>query len=225
MDRILDWTPHKDRRSRKFRTVAPPSTRESRFWPTLGPVLDQGQEGACVGHGMTNAVMSAPVHLRLVHPQQTAFGLYHVARFMDDEKGENYDGTEVIAGAKAAVDLGFATDYRWCFGIDDVRNSVLELGAVVLGINWYDSMYETDAQHLVTVGGKVVGGHCILVTGYTRRKADGHVHAAGDAVYRWLNSWGTEYGDLGHGYIREADLAKLLKADGEAMVLGVPAQA
>ena len=75
--RKLDWDPNHDPRSRNFRAITgQASVRISREWKLRNPVLDQGQEGACVGHGVINAVSAPRMNVKLPNPQQTAFGMY-----------------------------------------------------------------------------------------------------------------------------------------------------
>jgi len=104
------------------------------------------------------------------------------------------------------------TGYRWAFGINDVIDTLIVKGPVVLGINWHEDMYETQPDGLVTVGGRLVGGHAILAHGFW----PGHPQH-GDVIV-WTNSWGPSYGRNGTGYIRVADLDRLLQNNGEACV-------
>lgn len=143
-----------------------------------------------------------------------AFDLYHRAQQQDRLMGNHWDeGASVLAGAKACKQAGHISSYRWAFGIDDVIDTLVEVGPVVIGINWYSSMYDTAPGGLVDIGGSLVGGHCILLTGYWPAHPE-----LGDVVV-WVNSWGSDYGVHGQAYIRVADLAQLLAQDGDACVL------
>jgi C1A family cysteine protease len=102
--------------------------------------------------------------------------------------------------------------YAWAFGLNDVLQTLMRKGPVILGINWYDSMYETSLDGLVTVGGPLVGGHCIMVNGYIPN------HPSFGECVLWTNSWGREYGVNGRGYVKVSDLDRLLKEDGEACI-------
>jgi hypothetical protein len=218
--RKFDRVPEFDPRSRAFgvrQLTALQSLPSSRSWTLKNPVLDQLQEGACVGHGIANALSAWPNSWTFKRPQAMAFGLYHAARFVDEWPGEG-DGTSVLAGCKIAVDLGMCAGYRWCDGEDDVRRTVLGVGPVVLGITWREAMYDTSPGGRVLTGGSVVGGHCLAVTGFGRRTVDGVT----GLWYRWRNSWGPSYGVHGDGYLTPDDMALILRDEGEACVL-VPA--
>ena len=221
MDRIK----HFDERSRAYGIrplIAGVPERKKKLW-TPGPLLDQGSEGACVGFGASAELGCTPV--RVPVDNTFAYSMYQEARGEDAKMANVYDdGASVLAGAKAAKALGFISEYRWCFGIDDVIHALLTAGPVVLGIDWYDGMYYTGDDGLVSVYGAVVGGHCICAFGFIPAEHPSN-HFGADVV-AWRNSWGTNYGVVdphtglrnGVGYIKTSDLSSLLKAGGEAVV-------
>lgn len=218
MTPVLDRIPFFDPRSRNFPVrplltapTATPDLTRKRVW-TPGPLLNQGQEGHCVGFGEAGELGATPVKV----PVDDAFAhdLFFAARRIDRGEGRLYtDGATVIAGCKAAQELGLIRKYVWCFSIEDVILAILRHSPVVIGINWYESMYETDHRGMVTVGGSLVGGHCLYVNGWW----PDHPEFSED-VFVWQNSWGTDYGVYGRGFIRREDLARLLAEDGEAVV-------
>jgi len=176
----------------------------------------------CVGFGWVGEAIASPVRVRFplvraargrswpTDPQALAPVVYQEAQRVDEWAGEAYEGTSVLAGAKVMQGLGVLREYRWCFGVDDVALAV-QKGPVVLGIPWYEAMYEAP-DGLVTVGGQLVGGHCILVTGYDPVVP----RLGGQPGFVWRNSWGAEYGNGGSAWISRDDLAGLLRQDGEA---------
>jgi hypothetical protein len=216
---ILDWKSYHDPRSLNYGIREKIGTVEKRvkLWRG-GPVLDQGQEGACVGFGWTGELLASPKRdakrISSRRSSQYAKDIYHRAQQIDEFPGENYEGTSVLAGAKTVVERRFMTSYRWAFGINDVRDALITEGPVVIGIPWLYDMYETDQNYEVHVGGDVVGGHCILLTGYNPKHKDYN----GREMYRWRNSWGTSYGKGGDAWIEAGALAELLKEQGEACV-------
>jgi hypothetical protein len=210
--RIFDQQTKHDPRSLDYpvRELFKPVPVTSKFW-SPGAVLDQGQEGACVGHGIAADLSASPVRVRGVdHPY--AQSIYMDARKIDGIPDSSGEGTSVNAGMKIAVERGFYTSYHWAFSLDDVIQSLLQVGPVVIGINWYAGMYEAP-DGVVSVSGECVGGHCILLTGYAKR------YGRLGEVFRWRNSWGPGYGRNGNAYIKADDLGRLLIDEkGEAAI-------
>lgn len=213
----LDRIPHFDPRSRGYGVaeVLPRRVeRRQRFWSLPeGYPIDQGDEGACVGFGYTGELAAEPVEVPDTG-QAFAQQLYRLAQAEDRKMGNDWpEGASMLAGAKALKNGGYILAYRWAFGIDQVIDTLCAVGPIVLGINWYASMYQTRTDGLVTVGGALEGGHCILANGYWPD------HPTFGDVVVWTNSWGRSYGLDGVGFIRVADLTRLLKEDGEAAIV------
>jgi len=220
---IFNWKPNFDERSKNYpiRAAIPERPkRRTKLWRN-GIILDQGREGACVGFGWTAEALSTPVAVDLTRllaeapdkPQDFAHALYKRAKVLDDWEGEDYEGTSVLAGAKAMKELGLIKEYRWCFKIEDVIDALLTKGPVVLGIYWYDGMYKAK-DGVLKVTGEIVGGHCITAVGFKLAKDS----ATGEDSVVLQNSWGYSWGTWGLAEITVSDLKKLLDNDGEACV-------
>jgi hypothetical protein len=76
---------------------------------------DQGQEGACVGFGISRAMAL------LNRKRYDAPWLYHEAKLIDEWQGEDYDGTSVRAGLDVVRERGHRRVTR--FGVKDVALS------------------------------------------------------------------------------------------------------
>lgn len=239
LQRSFDWKPRFDDRSRNYPmralldpTIATTTLRQSSFWKP-GEILDQGSEGACVGFGWTQEAIMSPVRVPLanlaradlgspkppVTGNEIALGIYRSARRVDEWDGESYEGTSVLAGAKVMSGLGVIREYRWCFTITDVIDTLLLHGPVVLGINWHSSMYHPDIYGELYVSGPIVGGHCIVANGYHAAK---RMHPASGMPPRPMihltNSWGFNWGYDGGAWVTVDMLANLLLDGGEACV-------
>lgn len=219
----LGWRPVHDSRSLDYpiRSILGAPIESPRTW-RRGPILDQGREGACVGFAWTNELIASPLpdpKTDITKAQRYALNLYREAQRIDEWPGENYDGTSVLAGAKIVKGAGLIKEYRWAFNIDDVKDTVIQHGPVVIGIPWYESMYDTRKSGLVEVGGPLVGGHALMVFGYhPAMRIRGEGWNERHRVFKWYNSWGPSYGKRGYGYVRYEDLRDLLKEWGEACV-------
>lgn len=219
-NRVLDWKSRHDPESRYYgiRALLPTEApRKKKMWKP-GDVLDQGQDGACVGFGWAAELSASPVRIKGI-TNQWALGFYQEAKRNDEIPGEAYEGTSVLAGAITAAKRGFVDQYRWCFGIEDVIDTLVAHGPIVIGIDWKYDMYWTRPSGLVETTGNVVGGHCLLLTGYhPRMRLTGEGWLKRYEVVRWRNSWGPSYGHNGDGYVRVEDMEALLKNTGEACV-------
>lgn len=224
-DPRLDWNPRLDERSRLFGVGEVVQTQEDvlKLW-TPGTTLDQGSEGACVGFGWTGEAMSSPMPCYGVPElvgNSYGRGVYTRCKQIDEWDGEDYEGTSVLAGAKVMRERGIIGSYRWAFSMEDIRNALIALGPVVIGIPWYNSMYYTDdrGQVIVDPDSGLAGGHCLLLNGYSPRRR-WYERVTGYSYHqsaRWKNSWGDGYGFKGtdgvrngHGWVKWSDLEVLI---------------
>ena len=222
MSRLLDWVSEHDPRSLAYpirALIAGQPELKTVVWDTPAP-LDQGQEGACVGFGWTGNVLSKPESVDLTKltavnipvPNDFARFIYAQAQKIDGNPAP-HEGSSVLAGAKEMANLGLVKEYRWALSIQDVVDTLVTSGPVVLGIDWHQGMYDAPGG-VLTVDGPIVGGHCILAHGYSV-KGEAFPDEGG---IRLLNSWGADWGDGGHAWIRVSALEHLLKTNGEACV-------
>lgn len=185
-------------------------------------VLDQGREGACVGFAWTHEAAARPD--RRFATQSDALALYRRAKQLDPWPGEAYDGTAVLAGAKAAVEKGWLQSYRWAFRLEDIVRTLGFLGPVILGIAWHQGDYQVDAANYITGAGPVVGGHAILALGVKivwKEGATGRTFADIDLDRSYVilhNSWGPRFGRRGRCLMSLTELARRMGAQGECCV-------
>jgi len=228
-NRVVDRLQEFDERSRLYAAVSPIDTRpfRSRGW-ICTQYNDQGYEGACVGFGWSHELSARP---RIVTKDADfARDIYHRARMLDQWPGEDYEGTSVLAGIKAVQEhmnsqgVPYIKSYRWAFGIQDVLRVISYGGPVVLGIDWYNGMYNPDANNFITPTDGVAGGHCILAKHQKIVKLNPDLPADWNNLdqdkshVRLHNSWGTSYGLGGDAFITVRNLAKLLDDGGEACI-------
>lgn len=194
-----------DPRSRGFaaRALAPPDAVPVRRTWRLGVRLNQGDTPACVGHAWAHDHAAEPGR-HAVKPR-LAFDWYDRAQTLDEWAGSDYAGTSTLGGAKAGVSFGFFREYRWCFSLDDYILTVGHLGPVVVGTNWYESMFRPGASGTVRIAGSVAGGHEWLIRGVEPDR--NRFHAA--------NSWGPGWGAGGDFFISFADFDRLRREGGD----------
>lgn len=207
-DPRLDRIPQFDEKSRSFPVRQLVATKKPRSYTwRVDTWLDQGQEGACVGFSWSHELAARPKVIRDI-TDDTARSVYRRAQQIDEWPGENYEGTSVLAGAKAVLESGHIKEYRWAFGLDDLILAVGYQGPAVIGVNWYSEMFEPDEKGYIHVGGSLMGGHAIVCHG---------VNIKG-RYFKLHNSWGQDWGVNGECKISFDDMARLLSEYGEACV-------
>lgn len=188
--------------------------------PAGEPVLDQGQEGSCVGHGVTNDLRFAPVAIGGLTSVFAVQSIYWPAQRIDEFAGGAYpgaqprsEGTSVRAGVKAAKALGFYGEYRFARSEAEMALALAQYGPVIIGVNWYRGMMRPDRNGYLNPTGAVQGGHCVLVVALKVTSPPG----AG--YYTIYNSWGPGWGRQGTARIRRNVMARLLAERGDACVI------
>jgi hypothetical protein len=217
-DRRLDRIPQFDARSLNFpvRTLIPQAYPPRSYTWSVPVNLNQGAEGACVGFGFAHELAARPASVPGMTNDFARQKIYWRAQQLDPWAGGAYpnanpfyEGTSVLAGAQVCTkELKLYGAYHWAFSLDDVIMALGYKGPVVLGVNWYEGMWDTDALGFIRVRGALVGGHCILA----------HAVDLRNKRVSLFNSWGKNWGIGGKAWISFADLDRLLKEQGEACV-------
>jgi hypothetical protein len=183
-----------------------------KIW-TPGPILDQGNESACVGFGWTHFLTAEPMPFPAAKADfNFAMGVYREAQKLDQWEGEEpeYFGTSVEAGHEALARRKLIKpNIYWAKSISQIVKHVLELGPVVMGSNWYTDMMEPDANGYIHPKGHNEGGHCWTIYGVVNEASLKEV---------WMvNSWGFGWGNYGTAKITFSDLRRLLFMQGYGM--------
>lgn len=218
MERTLDVRPSLDPRNHDYPirfTLGPTVERRPINWQAPLVRMDQGREGACVGFGWANEMMSAPQRVELGAPANTAHYIYREAQTIDEWPGEAYEGTSVLAGAKVLMKYRYMDEVRWAFSVDDVIDALCSYttlggGPVVLGVPWLSGMFAPRPSGLLEVNGTVEGGHCVCATGYhPGMRLAKETWTERFEVIKIRQSWGADHGKNGDVYIRPDDLQTL----------------
>lgn len=230
MERTLDRIPHFDPLSLNYpiRTLIDTTKVPRSYTWGCDTYNNQGSEGACVGFSWSHELAARP---KVVPTDNTiAQNIYHRARQLDPWPGENYEGTAVIAGAKAVQEMhnsmnqSYLAEYRWAFDVNDLILAVGYKGPAVLGINWWSNMWNADSSGFLHVDGQVVGGHAILCRGFTARKVNSALPMSWEnldrrnSYFTLHNSWGPGWGVNGTAKVRVDGMTKLLADEGEACI-------
>ena len=210
--RTFDRVPNWDARNAEYplQLLAEPKEAvverplKTKTW-TIPDVLDQGAEGACTGFGTAHMLSSTPKPRPKVDAR-FARALYQEAQRHDEWPGESYEGSSVLGAMRAAKAKGYVNSYVWPRTAREVAVALSYFGPVVIGVDWHERMMSPDADGFVHAQGRVVGGHCVAVTGFN--------HKAGHFIFP--NSWGEGWGKHGFAKLAYADLDRLMGANGEA---------
>ena len=184
----------------------PKRAATSVYWWDDGAWLDQGQTPQCVAYAWSHWTADGPVINRLL---EAPSALYHDAQVADEWPGENYDGTSVRGAAKVLKTKGLITSYFWATKLSDIVTTIMLKGPMVMGTNWSNSMFTPDSRGVVHYNrAQIVGGHAWVVNGYNKNTR----------LFRCKNSWGRSWGQQGHFYVSDVDMAKLLADQGEGCI-------
>ena len=168
---------------------------------------DQGNTPQCVAYAWNHWLADAPV-VHSINPVVPPQRLYESAKRLDEWPGENYDGTSVRGGVKALQAAGWVSSYWWTWDVNVLANTILTIGPVVLGTDWFSGMMTPDRNGRVSATGRPVGGHAYVLNGVDTTQR----------LFRIKNSWGRSWGQGGHAWIGFTDTARLLARQGEACI-------
>jgi hypothetical protein len=210
-----------DPRSRAYAFTAPAklelvSKRHLRFIP----VLDQGNLGSCTGNAGIGAIGTSPAFATIVPSvvshdyldENAAVKLYSDATAIDEWSGSyppDDTGSSGLAVAKVLKSRGWISGYQHTFSFEDMQ-AALQLGPVLLGINWYENFFDPDSKGNLSIStSRVAGGHEIAVDEIDME----------NQRFGFTNSWGESWGIGGRAYIPFDLMKRLLSEDGDVVVL------
>jgi len=206
----------------------------------VGPGLDQGNEGQCVRYGTAHWQNARPSgHKPAMADQRAMTEDYWEMQRRDPWPGgeypgatPRYGGTAVLTAMQLGVERGWWKEYWWCGAgsgdaLGDMVWSIANVGGNIIGVPWYQSMFEPHPSGLLEVDptSGAVGGHCVYVPA-TRLKMRLRGEWTGTrSVFVVQQSWGEDgygVGDLrrpgGMVYVTEEGMGTLLHDGGEAAV-------
>jgi hypothetical protein len=205
-----------DERSRKYpvRKLVAGKKLRGYTW-SCGKVLNQGTEGMCVGASFAQELIARPVVVPDITIRFARENIYWEAQKIDPWAGGSYpdasptyEGTSVLAGVQVLQKAGYFGSYHWAFSIEELALAVGYCGPAVLGLPWYEGMFDIQPCGFLHIGGEVAGGHAILCNGVDPKRR----------TFRLHNSWGPGWGVKGEALISWDELDKLLHEDGEACI-------
>lgn len=236
---LLGRNLERDERSRAFKHSVEKIVRKRNVVHTLSmPHLDQGNIGSCEGNtameflGTAKALRNRRAYWatkigsrgKTSYPtEREAVEAYGLATTLDNDQipgryPPSDTGTSGLGIAKAMQQLGAIRNYNWTFTFEAFL-ATLQTRPIMLGTNWYQSMFEvTDAGFVHVQGSNAVGGHAYLAY------AVDFTHERVGCTNHWRNEdgtlWGVKIGEHnGSFWICFNDLERILiKEQGDSLV-------
>ena len=193
---------------------------------SMPPVLDQGQLGSCTANGIANSLVFCEMKENIDNnkPRSRLF-IYYNERDMEGEINSDAGG-QIRDGVKSVNTVGACFEETWPYDIklftekppqtaydeasrhvsvkyeavnqteNDLKTALQSGYPVVFGFSVFQSIESPDVKQtgvipLPKVGDSSIGGHCVLLTGWDDSKR----------LFQIQNSWGTDWGDKGFGYL------------------------
>jgi hypothetical protein len=177
----------------------------NRYWDDNMWWGNQGNTPQCVGYAWAHWIADGPITHTGVQPPISPTLIYQQAQLVDEWPGTNYDGTSVRGGAKYLNNSGKIGNYYWAYDVQTLINTILQLGPVVVGTNWYYNMFYPNSNGVISIGGSLAGGHAYVLNGVDTV----------NKLFRIKNSWGQSWGKSGHAFISFTDMTRLINENGE----------
>lgn len=215
-DRLGRAGVHHDPRNRQWRALdIPPRTATgSRPWHSVFVADQLGP--SCTAAAAVGLLETQPhtvphrSHRIGYDTEQERFALYREAQKVDPWQGENYEGSSGDAPLRVLRDRGVIREWRWLFGLVEVREYLQTRGPVSVGTVWLESMMQARRGRLEVIPESgAVGGHQWRIVGYNPSRF----------LYRMVNSWGRGWGEGGRAWVNETDLEWLLAQQGDAVTV------
>lgn len=205
-----------DPRSRTYRVMLAPNTRNAVSHRRRGKAFDQGQLGSCTGNALTGACITEPNYRPGKNWREPrAVKVYKRATVIDGFPGQfppDDTGSSGLAVCKVGVEFGMISSFQNAFSLDEALDA-LQVRPVITGLEWVEGFDRPDSSGLVKLTGQVRGGHEFEVLGYD--PGDGTPRGS---FVRCCNSWSPEWGDNGYFRMRVSDWGDLLERDGDVTV-------
>lgn len=196
--------------------AAPP---EVDYSDQMSPVRDQGPEGTCVSFAAVAGIkeyQEKKEHGRLI--ELSPRYVYHLCKQMDGIPQE--EGTFPRVAMKVLAQKGVCLEKCWPYrsyqndrpcpeadeqaqpyrirtyarltDLDEMERSLSLNGPFLAGVEVFSVWFRSNGRiPLPSPGETSLGGHAICIMGYSRS----------EKFFKFKNSWGSDWGDGGYGYL------------------------
>lgn len=161
----------------------------------IGEILDQGPSNECVAYACTYLLESEPSPVK--NPPSTT-EIFKKAKEIDSDPRKT--GVSIKAGLKALEKMGFVKSYYYADKIDEILIAVLNMGPVVVGIDFYSGMSQSSNGKMIAAGG-ILGSHAVTIYGADLENQN----------FLVVNSYGPQWGIMGTAKVSFDTMNKIFK--------------
>lgn len=174
-------------------------------WDYIGALLDQADKPHCSGFGAANFGNNPPVSDSFTNADGDRF--YYLCKEIDREPGKE-NGSSARTVGKMLKQIGRINSYAFAANTDEMTYWLLHNGPVMCGTLWFMDMFTPDKDNVIHLTGGCPGdqGHFWIANAKYK-----------EGFYRIHNSWNGYWGINGEALISIADMAFLLRNQGECM--------
>lgn len=184
-----------------------------KYWWDDGWWGNQGSSECCVAFSSTHWFEDGPLREDAIPGRPTPIWDPHVfydqCQLRDPWAGTPHNGTSIRTAMRLLKALGMIQEYRWANSIDDIVQTLINLGPMVVATEWLNDMINPDPNGIIHATGNSIGGHAYVLNGVDINKK----------LFRIKNSWGQEWGVRGHAFIGFDEYQKLFENGGEATIM------
>lgn len=116
------------------------------------------------------------------------------------------DATTIRAAAKVLREAGIISQYRWAYDVEDVVQTLLTKGPLVVGTEWFAAMNYPNAAGMIQADGPRVGSQAYVLNGVDTNRE----------LVRAKLAWGRSWGKNGYALISFYNLDRLMWENGDA---------
>jgi hypothetical protein len=179
--------------------------KTSQYWVDNIWNGNQGNTPQCVGYAWAHFIEDGPILHSGLHPVVSPVAIYNGAQKLDPWANIPHAGSTIRAGAQYLKNIGKISSYLWAYDVNTLIKTVLNVGPVVVGTNWYYNMFFPDKTGRIKLGGYLAGGHAYEIIGVDTKTQ----------LFKIKNSWGNNWGKGGRAFISFTDMATLIRQNGE----------
>jgi hypothetical protein len=193
-------------------------TPKSVKWTRHVAPFDQGDLGSCTANATAGLLCTDPYWSTLPAEVKNALTSsdpeknWIVPFYSEETQKDPFDGTyppddtgsDGLTAAKVAQGRGLISGYTHGTSLA-AAHAAIQVAPFIIGIPWYQGMFNPDKNGILTISGAVAGGHEIEIEEYSLE----------NDLWWITNSWNSSWGVKGRAAMSSATFQKLLANQGD----------